>query len=113
MKKTPKLVEYNYPYGPASELACPGCGGNHIHHGVVTVFSRYEDQERTVVTTVTPADREAPSVTSIETNVGDGNPSSRRHGLTIQFTCEECPGVFVLAIGQHKGHTEVEWHQIQ
>lgn len=45
---------------------------------------------------------------------GERNPSSRRDGLVISFTCEQCsrddPGdVIELTIAQHKGSTEIGW----
>jgi hypothetical protein len=42
-----------------------------------------------------------------------GNPSSRRGGRCISFTCEACHGiddnVLELTISQHKGTTEIGW----
>ena len=99
----------SFRVGDGGELCCPGCGSINLHHGFVKVFSRDEDQTEVVVTTISPASREAASVTSIETTKGHGNPSARRHGLRIRFTCELCPGVFDLTIAQHKGITYVAW----
>lgn len=94
------------------ELLCPGCGSINLHHGLVTIFSRYEDQENVAVTTVTTASRERASVTSVETTAGKDNPSARRHGLNIRFRCEQCPGEFELGIAQHKGSTYLNWKEI-
>ncbi|MFN9095909.1 MAG: hypothetical protein ACK5WN_16585 [Alphaproteobacteria bacterium] len=99
----------SFRVGDDGELCCPGCGSINLHHGFVKVFSRDEDQTEVVVTTVSPASREAASVTSIETTKGHGNPSARRHGLRIRFTCELCPGVFDLTFAQHKGTTYAAW----
>ncbi|MCZ8311975.1 MAG: hypothetical protein O9320_14080 [Magnetospirillum sp.] len=95
--------------GPDEELLCPHCGSISIHHEHVKVFSRSEDEEKVAVTTITPTTREAASITSVQTTAGKGNPSSRRHGLSISFRCEQCPEKFELDIAQHKGSTYVSW----
>ena len=38
-----------------------------------------------------------------------GNPSARRHGIAIEFTCEQCGDGLRLTIAQHEGHTLIEW----
>ena len=40
---------------------------------------------------------------------GSGNPSDRRHGLAVAFTCEACPFQGELTVAQHKGATLVGW----
>jgi hypothetical protein len=37
------------------------------------------------------------------------NPSERRQGLAIAFSCEDCDAKLELTIAQHKGNTIVEW----
>jgi hypothetical protein len=37
------------------------------------------------------------------------DPSDRRDGLTITFSCETCEDLPVLSIVQHKGLTLVGW----
>jgi hypothetical protein len=44
---------------------------------------------------------------SIDTNLA-GNPSIRRHGLSVHLQCENCSKVSVLTIAQHKGETFVD-----
>lgn len=39
-----------------------------------------------------------------------GNPSPRRDGLLIRFSCEHCFAEPELAIYQHKGATYMKWH---
>ncbi len=97
-----------------AELLCPACGSNYLHHGTVTVFSNYEDQEETTVTEVSAASREEASVTKVTTmqRAGSGTPSSRRDGLLIRFSCEGCHGTFDLGIAQHKGNTQVAWRPV-
>ncbi len=94
----------------ASLLLCPRCKGFYLHQGRITVFERSEDSKDTARITV---DGSRAAVESVP-NAGSGNPSSRRHGLTIQFECEHCEvdgqtDVLELTIAQHKGTTEVGW----
>ncbi|MCR5874394.1 hypothetical protein LRS10_09585 [Phenylobacterium sp. J426] len=95
--------------GSASELLCPRCGGGNLHHEIVRVFDRHEDEHQTTVTQV----RGSETIVSHQPSEGSGNPSSRRHGLTISFFCEACSrgqgDDVVLTIAQHKGATEVLW----
>ena len=81
-------------------LRCPVCNNEYIHHEDVEIFNRDEDSKIGQHTTITRHSA------SIDLNM-TGNPSSRRSGLTISFTCEiaECNGVYVLELVQHKGHT--------
>jgi hypothetical protein len=89
-------------------LLCPRCSSNNMHQGAVTVFNRTEDAKDVQVTAITP-DSEA--VTTTIPNQTTSNPSSRRHGLLIDFECELCfdAGKLTLAVYQHKGLTLVEW----
>lgn len=78
---------------------CPSCGSPNLHHGKVEVFECAEDQPGLHVTVdglqaVVDADMR-------------GNPSSRRHGLVVHFSCEQCPAALRLTIAQHKGSTLV------
>ena len=88
-----------------NELLCPKCGESYLHHEIVTVFSRNEDAERVLQTTVTPDG----AASGVVRNAGSNNPSSRRDGLTIEFWCEICGAKPVLTFAQHKGNTIVEW----
>lgn len=91
-----------------SELLCPRCGGQYLHHYGATFFERREDGDQEVVIDVA-----GPKVvTTIEGASKTGNPSSRRHGMLIHFECEFCSGKggnIALAIAQHKGATEISW----
>jgi hypothetical protein len=95
-------------------LACPKCGDIYIHQGNTTVFERREDDDYVTVI----AQNNAEVTNSKFLNADTCNPSSRRHGMLIEFTCEEChsvppeqeaPAPFRLAVYQHKGNTFVEW----
>ena len=99
------------PYSDStSVLHCPRCGGDYLHHGTVTVFSRAEDDSRTHVYEV----GHLSSSSSVADSASVANPSSRRDGLTINFRCEFCSteddnDFIELTIAQHKGNTELGW----
>jgi hypothetical protein len=86
-------------------LLCPHCEGNYLHHGNVNVYTRYEDAEQTLHTTVAGYQTKTALVAS-DTVL---NPSSRRGGVRINFFCELCGGESDLTLAQHKGVTFVEW----
>ena len=91
-----------YIEGFGALLECPACGGNHLHHEMVDVFEREEDQEEGLHVVVANGK-------VVEDEDLTGNPSSRRHGLSIHFKCEHCPATPVLTIAQHKGNTWVDF----
>jgi hypothetical protein len=98
---------------------CPRCGGSNLHQRAVTIFSREEDDD--VVRRIYVVGDEM--VSELTDNDTSGNPSSRRQGLTLHFSCEACsypdqaedgstvyPDVrIMLNIWQHKGGTFIEW----
>jgi hypothetical protein len=98
-------------------LVCPGCGGDYLHQRAVTAYNRDEDAKHTRVTVVAETGFSDHIVRSERCD----NPSSRRDGIAITFTCENCheggsddgPAFFdtplELTIAQHKGHTEFAW----
>jgi hypothetical protein len=100
----PKFAKYQS--GSGAELLCPACEGTYLHHGTVEVFECGEDAEHGVHVTV--SDGKATMDTSLK-----GNPSSRRHGLKINFWCEQCHATSVLLIKQHKGNTEVDFNILE
>lgn len=77
--------------GGATDLLCPRCGADNLHHGAVNRYDRAEDGA------------EAPY------NRAEGNPSARRGGLTVDFECEGCGDGIQLTLAQHKGSTEIGW----
>ena len=83
-------------------LRCPRCEQEYLHQGAVSVFSRWEDavSRRTVV---------SPCDGLITQSLTENNPSARRQGLEIEFSCEHCGDGLRLAITQHKGLTFVQW----
>ena len=92
----------DFQEGFGAELLCPSCGNNYLRHGKVEVFECGEDAKHGVHVTV--ADGKATMDTSLE-----GNPSARRHGMTIAFSCEGCKATPVLSIKQHKGNTYIDF----
>ena len=97
-------VEFNGDYGPGygQALRCPGCGDEYLHHEGMDWFDRNEDDKHGIHTAISHRK------VDVDGNM-TGNPSYRRHGLTIRFSCEHCDYAPVLAISQHKGNTFVEW----
>ena len=90
-------------------MLCPACKDQHTHHNRVEVFSRQEDSfEGTHVAVVGAS-------VKVDKDMRN-NPSRRRHGVRIYFTCEFChfelneetPPMFQLLIIQHKGLTLLE-----
>ena len=81
-------------------LHCPNCDGFYLHQEKTEVFERGED-----------------SPTGLHVNIQDGaakvdqiitgNPSPRRHGLTVHFNCETCDSAVQMVVYQHKGNTFV------
>ena len=86
-------------------LLCPSCGEDYLHHRVTTLYERPED----AVVTLEIAVSSAAIVTRLCPTSETRNPSSRRHGLAIQFECEMCGLVGELTIAQHKGSTLLAW----
>lgn len=87
-----------------SVLLCPRCGEETLHHGKVSVFDRPEDATVVTLTTV-----DAGVVAVHPRANGEGNPSSRRDGVTIDFDCESCGDGITLRLAQHKGSTLISW----
>ena len=93
-----------------SALLCPRCGGECLHHLGVTVFDRSEDASMLTKIGVNGSTVGIELVQSTQS----GNPSNRRDGVVIRFSCEQCnwggrTDVIELTIAQHKGTTEVGW----
>jgi hypothetical protein len=91
-----------YQTGVGATLRCPSCKGICIHHRTVEVFECGEDATHGLHVVV--ENGEAKIDTALQ-----GNPSSRRHGLKINFWCETCSASSVLTIAQHKGSTDVNF----
>lgn len=91
-----------YEPGFGGELKCPACGFNCLHHEKVEIFERTEDAEIGLHVTVSGGEAET------NTNLS-GNPSPRRHGLLVYFSCEGCSAISTLSLIQHKGNTYMKF----
>jgi hypothetical protein len=101
-----------------SDLLCPRCGADNLHHVGVVFYERGEDEGNVLCVTQSlqryGEDRPTSAVTEIVPAARSGNPSSRRSGMAIRFECEQCGGGteedrIELTIAQHKGATEIGW----
>jgi hypothetical protein len=101
-KSIPKFeIDYGLPV-----LKCPICDGVNLHQKTTSIFNRKEDEDTGVFIMI-----DGVNATAIDSKL---NPSPRRQGLKIGFTCEECSVddedvVAHLNIYQHKGNTHVNW----
>lgn len=93
-----KFDQYHEGFG--TELACPTCGGSHMHHDSVEVFDCGEDATHGLHVLVKD------ETVKVDGDL-KGNPSSRRHGLRIAVDCE-CGQSYDLIIKQHKGQTYLD-----
>ena len=94
--------------GFGTGLKCPSCGESNLHQGAVNVWNRAQEDSNTGL---------AACIDGQEGYVGKdermtGNPSFRRDGMTIDFSCEHCEGGRTLAIFQHKGTTYLKWTKV-
>ena len=79
-------------------LHCPSCDGYYLHQGRTEIFNRDEDAPEGTHVVIEGDD--------VQTNRNlAGNPSGRRHGLTIHFACELCTADVQMHVYQHKGNT--------
>ena len=109
--ETSPAVDYQGEY---LELLCPRCSSSYLHHESVVAYDRKEDDPVTTRTEVGAADLSRRQ----EVSALSHNPSSRRHGIAIRFSCEECclhemgeDPAFELTMAQHKGVTQVMWRR--
>jgi hypothetical protein len=92
---------YQLLFPDGGQLICPSCGNIYLHHDRVEVFEREQDMRAGVHVIVAGGKLEH------DDNL-TGNPSPRRHGLTVHFRCEDCSVRSRLNILQHKGSTYLE-----
>ena len=96
--------------GDGNSLCCPRCGSDYLHQAAVEVWNRGEDEDIEGIRIT--ADGNIVKVTG-------NNPSPRRDGVNIAFSCEECSFdedgnpddsiIGELVIFQNKGQTHMEW----
>ena len=85
-------------------LLCPACGWMYLHHSRVEVYDAEKEDALTGLHVTVDGER-----ASVSTDL-TGNPSARRHGLTILLECERCQATSELRLAQHKGHTFLTIH---
>lgn len=88
------------PYGTA--VNCPHCGDIYMHHDVIDVFTRTDEDSASGSHVVVDG-----HTTTLTTDLSS-NPSLRRDGIKIHMWCECCLGRSVMTIVQHKGITFVD-----
>jgi len=88
-------------------LLCPSCGGDCLHHERVSSYDRAEDADALLQTVVRG---QHVSIQLIRNSVQ--NPSARRDGVAIEFSCEGCPAHVELLLAQHKGSTRCSWRLV-
>lgn len=100
-----RLVLDSDDYGPSDMegmvLHCPNCNENWTHQEVVEVWDREEDADTGIWVNVARSGL----LTSKKFPRPNRNPSSRRDGVRIKFSCENCDKPFWVCIAQHKGET--------
>ncbi|MDR1084787.1 MAG: hypothetical protein LBP22_07985 [Deltaproteobacteria bacterium] len=100
------IVHYNNELN--GSIQCPKCHCGNLHHVKVEIFSRQEDKGE-VFNTVFSKGTQISIDKILEAS---DNPSSRREGLKIWFTCENCDLYSALNVVQHKGETLLYWDDI-
>lgn len=100
-----KTVVYNE--NQENAISCPVCGEDCLHHTDVKVYNRgNEDNENYDVVLI---DSEHGTSLIPVQDEDRPNPSDRRDGVRISFTCEQECEVPDLMLYQHKGTTYLEW----
>jgi len=92
----------SYHEGFGSNLMCPYCGYNYVHHEEIEIFDRCEDEKAGLHVKI-----DADGAASIDMDLHN-NPSPRRHGLAIKIWCEGCDAKSTLTFVQHKGMTYID-----
>jgi len=94
-------------------LQCPNCGSEYLHQEQIRVYTRELEDKPTSVLAICAQS----GVTEKLYINGDipplGNPSRRRDGIRIFFSCEGCDASVHLTIAQHKGNTNIEMECVE
>lgn len=83
-------------------VSCAHCGEDYIHQNGLIWFQRGEDDGKGDAYYVEWG--RAGKLTF--DNAFSANPSRRRHGMLVTFSCELCGGSTSVVFSQHKGITE-------
>ena len=97
------MSDYSIEVDDEGVLTCPVCGYTNLHQEQTQVFNRDEDRDTPGVA----IDESGQTFSLLESG---RNPSARRGGVRIHFSCEqhEIPKLD-LTIVQHKGTTYLAW----
>lgn len=87
-------------------LLCPHCDTDYMHHAGVEIYNCKEDA---VADRISVSTCDHNNKYQLTVDQEGKNPSSRRDGIRLFFTCESCNQVSALTIAQHKGQTFMEW----
>ena len=83
-------------------LNCEHCGGENLHQEQVEIY-RGESPEDSVLLQRTICDKHHHVHTDTIRRSNSRNPSPRRDGVRIVFSCETCGGFTNLLVSQRKG----------
>ena len=97
MSKPVKLNDF-FSSDDTNVILCPSCDGLYLHHESVEIFNRSEDSNDGIHVLV--SEHEVKTDRNLK-----GNPSYRRNGLIVYFSCEECSATIKMKLYQHKGNT--------
>ena len=87
-----------------SNVSCAGCGEDYLHQIGFIWYQRDEDAENGDAYFVTYGGHGSRKFT----NNDEPNPSLRRHGSIVAFSCECCHAITGVHFAQHKGMTFIE-----
>lgn len=105
MAATPSLMRYVEEGSDCIRCPCEENFG-HLHQETVLVYPETEDQPLPAALSIPATGGKLIAET---VPIRKPNPSARRQGIRIIFSCENCDRSPELCISQHKGDTEVRW----
>jgi hypothetical protein len=89
--------------GKQNLITCPSCKDSYTRNMGVECISRYSEDAK-LGTRVTIRGHRV----FFENDAERGNPSERRDGVVLRFSCESGCDDFILTFAQHKGITYVD-----
>lgn len=92
-------------------LSCPHCKSDYLHHTMVEIYNRREDKDWDRISVSTCDEMSGDNKYELSIDQKGINPSLRRSGIRIIFSCEQCEHLSKLVVYQHKGQTFMEWEK--
>ncbi len=95
-------------------MECPHCESNNLHQSQVQLYCRTEGvsartkRESNVLIVTSMYDGMVSQCSDSEEN-DESNPSPRRQGMRVIFSCENCDNYPQWVMFQHKGQTYTGW----